>query len=670
MMKSIFGLVAVSTVLAFTASADSTFVTPQRKLDGSFWNLRPPTESPTSAPTSAPSSAPTVSTLAPTFDSTGATTPEVYECQETYLDSDNLNIALVVDLSFSTYNYTFEMGNSPPIGDVNEDGKANTILDAEIQAIFDLLQKIADSESLDNDNCEIGLISFHTYAEYHGQFAPLDGNGNPNEDLKTYIKTNLQSVKSMNEVAETNMGFTNFDDALDTAVNYFEFNATVDRQNLLVFLSDGEPNVRGDDDDESFCAEEVTWWLGDEHVQYNCSNAKDDLKNLIIDIDDKTLNEFCTFDDKNCTFKNPFQDCVRGPAHCFYTKAVMSYESEIAKLEDMGVERLAIGFGQDANVTNGSALWMIDNNPGKNQGVEALHAKNYEQLSFALSNLCILNTEAPTSSPTLTPTSEPTDAPSVNPTAGPTATPTKIPTGAPSQEPTGAPTSGPTAVPTHKPTGAPTVNPTSEPTVSASATPSLRGSSSPTIAPTTAPTEGSTDEPTAFPTHLETAAPTSDFEKNGDDDDDDDDTYLPPQCPQDIVLQHQVGDTDLPDDAIVIVSQDTTSVTVRLSQTYTEESTIGHLFYEYKEDDFNEKCYEKQDLEYEDNVEITIQCLHKNQVATLDLYIADDIENGVLSEGDNATIPKCCHADLNENDAVTKYFLSIKCVSACPESIE
>ena len=645
-------------------------MTPQRKLDGSFWNLRPPTESPTSAPTSAPSSAPTVSTLAPTFDSTGATTPEVYECQETYLDSDNLNIALVVDLSFSTYNYTFEMGNSHPIGDVNGDGKANTILDAEIQAIFDLLQKIADSESLDNDNCEIGLISFHTYAEYHGQFAPLDGNGNPNEDLKTYIKTNLQSVKSMNEVAETNMGFTNFDDALDTAVNYFEFNATVDRRNLLVFLSDGEPNVRGDDDDESFCAEEVTWWLGDEHVQYNCSNAKDDLKNLIIDIDDKTLNEFCTFDDKNCTFKNPFQDCVRGPAHCFYTKSVMSYESEIAKLEDMGVERLAIGFGQDANVTNGSALWMIDNNPGKNQGVEPLHANTYEQLSFALSNLCILNTEAPTSSPTLTPTSEPTDAPSVNPTAGPTATPTKIPTGAPSQEPTGAPTSGPTAVPTHKPTGAPTVNPTSEPTVSASATPSLRGSSSPTIAPTTAPTEGSTDEPTAFPTHLETAAPTSDFEKNGDDDDDDDDTYLPPQCPQDIVLQHQVGDTDLPDDAIVIVSQDTTSVTVRLSQTYTEESTIGHLFYEYKEDDFNEKCYEKQDLEYEDNVEITIQCLHKNQVATLDLYIADDIENGVLSEGDNATIPKCCHADLNENDAVTKYFLSIKCVSACPESIE
>ena len=150
------------------------------------------------------------------------------------------------------------MGNSHPIGDVNGDGKANTILDAEIQAIFDLLQKIADSESLDNDNCEIGLISFHTYAEYHGKFHPLDDEGNPNEVLKTYIKTNLQSVKSMDEVRDTNMGFTNFDDALDTAVNYFEFNATADRQNLLVFLSDGEPNVRGDDDDESNCAEEVT----------------------------------------------------------------------------------------------------------------------------------------------------------------------------------------------------------------------------------------------------------------------------------------------------------------------------------------------------------------------------------------------------------------------------
>ena len=68
--------------------------------------------------------------------------------------------------------------------------------------------------------------------------------------VQSLVPDNLSTVKSLGEMGLTNNGYTNFDSALDQTVHYFQEIATPDRKNLLVFMSDGEPNVRGDGDQE------------------------------------------------------------------------------------------------------------------------------------------------------------------------------------------------------------------------------------------------------------------------------------------------------------------------------------------------------------------------------------------------------------------------------------
>lgn len=482
MMKSFLRLLAVTMALAsYSAEAklrgntDTAAAAGNRKLDGMFSRTpqptplptSPPTASPTDAPSTSPSAAPTgkpsetptaspsskptaaptdqpsVATPSPTAAPTGPVTMSPTMCKESYLSSENLNIALIVDLSFSTYETEFS--SEEPIGDFNGDGKNNTILDAQIVAIKDLLEKISETGTLNNENCEIELISFHTDATSHGVWPPLSDDGSTyNEEMIEYIKLNLRTPTSIDDILETNNGFTNFDAALDEAVEYFQNSATPDRKNLMVFLSDGEPNVRGDGDDEQYCAFETKSWLDDEiHI---CAT---------LNITAGEVSDFCGAN-TDCSAQHDLQDCVRGPNLCQNSEATTQYESELAALDELEVERLAIGIGQDSNVGNGTALWMIDNNPGKDMGILPLQALNLEDLSIYLSSLCILTTEPPTSSPSSSPSESPTKYPTTSPSSSPTATPTKNPT----PEPTGAPSASPTAEPTASPTEAPTLYPT------------------------------------------------------------------------------------------------------------------------------------------------------------------------------------------------------------------
>jgi hypothetical protein len=886
------------------------------------------TDSPTNAPvapTSPPSKSPTKSptSVGPTAFPT--TSPTV--CSNSYLDSESLNIALVVDLSYSTYEKQFS--STVDIGDVNGDGKGNTILDAQVVAIQDMLTSIAISDTLNNSNTEIALISFETDSESHGVWKPLnDDNESFNTELMEYIKMELRAPTSNGEVFNTNNGFTNFDAALDRTVTYFENTASPERLNLLVFLSDGEPNVRGDGDNEMYCADTTVFWNGNNDV-LQCSD---------LNLQPGEMHTICRGDDPDCVENEPYQDCVRGPTECLNSDAVTQYDSEIASLVDLNVARLAIGVGDESNVSQGSALWMIDDNPAKDLGVLPIQALSLEELSTALSHLCILNTDPPTGSPTASPsdsptkspapspsptdtssssptslpsyspttgapTKSPTKSPTVLPTASPTASPTTVsPSASPSEAPSGsyfpssaptdsptkspAPSNAPSSTPTASPSSLPTASPSSSPTTSPSSSSSNGPTSSPTPSPTITPTtsgptfllpdcydgpkliekdssdvqmcyynpdmveindmsstevtiainnvwttntlpeqmqvfvhtngidsvtnngegfqcldnDGSdidiegdneftvecyqesendpffavidvvitdsiicgsnevshpcypddepilescswrivipcdynklcteepssnpsaapilslsdmpSDEPslsassvptTASPTSSPTAAPTAaptdstttesptdviaelfpptdppvspPIDVNGGDDDDDD-TFLPPLgpevCPEDILLLKHDGVTTYPTDAVRIISQDTTTVTVELQQSFTT-STIDYMFYQYNINSFDYKCYEENNVEGGDYIEITIECTHTSQIGLLEFWVADDIENGVLSENDNATIPKCCHPDIPEDTPVTKYYIEIKCVTECPEVYE
>merc|ERR1712072_203806 len=160
---------------------------------------------------------------------------------------------------------------------------------------------------------------------------------------------------------------------------------------------------------------------------------------------------------------------------------------------------------------------------------------------------------------------------------------------------------------------------------------------------------------------------------NGEDDDDVP-TFLPPignECPEDIILIDHQGVTPYVDDSVVILSQDTTTVTVALQQLYTSPSEdIDYVFYNYHTDLFNMKCYEEENIPGRNTIEITIECSRNSQIALLEFWIADDIEKGVLKDGDNAVIPECCHPDVPDQTPVTKYYLEIKCVTRCPEEFQ
>ena len=527
----------------------------------------PPTESPTISP--APSASPSES---PTL------------CSESYLTSEDLNIALVIDLSFSTYEKEFSSEN--PVGDLNNDGKGNTILDAQIAAIQELLVAIADSPSLRNSNSEINLISFSTDAEDHGTWHPLNDAGDSyNPDLMDYIKDNLWAPTSNDEVYETNNGFTNFDAALDVTVDYFTNRATPGRKNLLVFLSDGEPNVRGDGDNEGYCTDTTTFWMDSSTV--HCGD---------LGLAPGERHRFCRGNDPTCAETEVYQDCVRGPNECMNADAVTQYDSEIDALTELNVERLAIGVGNESNIEHGSALWMIDNNPAKHLGVLPLQALDLDELSQYLSSLCILNTDPPTGSPSAAPTASPTTSPA--------------------------------------PSGSPSAPPTTPPSVS------------PTI---------------------ETRLPPVDT--FGEEDPDDDTVYPPNECPSDIHLLSQVGTTPLPEDTIRILDQNTTHVKVEVRQKFTPETaSIDTLYYQYE--NHSSKCYERNDFEGEDTVIITMKCRVTTPLAVLDLWVADDLQNGVLAETDDASIPRCCHPSEPDGTPVSHYVLYIKCETDCPDATE
>lgn len=196
-----------------------------------------------------------------------------------------------------------------------------------------------------------------------------------------------------------------------------------------------------------------------------------------------------------------------------------------------------------------------------------------------------------------------------------------------------------------------------------------------TDAPTSGPSSSPSESPSAAPSLQEAITePPNDLDTLGENDDTTS-NYVPPlgpnECPEDVVLIQQEGVTEYVNDTVVILSQDTTSVTVALQQMYTSPSeSIDHVFYNYRPDPLDMKCYEEENVPGHNRIEITIECVRSSQIALLEYWMADDIGKGVLAEGDNAIIPKCCHPDVPEETPVTKYYLEIKCVSSCPEASE
>ena len=224
-----------------------------------------------------------------------------------------------------------------------------------------------------------------------------------------------------------------------------------------------------------------------------------------------------------------------------------------------------------------------------------------------------------------------------NPTDTPTASPSKSPTNSPSSSPINTPTDTPTDSPSKSPTNSPSSSPTDE--------------------------KEQTDVPTI---------PTIVVDQFGIDDSTEDDTFITPSslCPEDIQLIKQDGVMEYPSDTVTIISQDSSTVTVSLTQTLTASDTdIDYIFYQYQVDTFNMQCYEEDSIAGGEIInEITIDCTESSQTALLQFWVADNIDKGVLSESDDAEIPRCCYPDgVPQGTPVTEYLIEISCVSVCVE---
>jgi len=281
------------------------------------------------------------------------------------------------------------------------------------------------------------------------------------------------------------------------------------------------------------------------------------------------------------------------------------------------------------------------------------------------------HSETPTASPTKAPTNAPTESPSASPSGSfyPSSAPSDTPTKSmyPSSSPTDVPSNEPTNAPTKSPTASPTASPTKSPTASPTVAPTNEPTTLPTASPTASPTKGPTAEPTVSPTYKMTQPP---IDTNGEDDDDD--FFFEGTCPEDVKLLAQNGKTDIDLDRVVnIVSQDTSTVRVALNQGWDqlgdEDIPIDRIFYSFRPDTFDEKCYEETSV-VEGTVfdTITIQCHVTKPFATLEICVVDDLKNELLTIEDDASVPQCCHNEEPEKPTVC-YTIKINCVTECVE---
>merc|ERR1711988_1110896 len=260
--------------------------------------------------------------------------------------------------------------------------------------------------------------------------------------------------------------------------------------------------------------------------------------------------------------------------------------------------------------------------------------------------------ECITSSPTTSP------APTKNPTVSP----------APTKNPTVSPT---TSAPTGEPTKTPTVSPTPSPTVVPTKAPSKNPTASPTKTPTGGPTKNPTSAPTRTPISETTQPPIVEIV-----------TPPPRECIDDGVIVKRIdGATEFPTIptkpvSIVNVGKDgdgRSTVTVVSNQFWNDSSSVDHVFASYKETLYDEVCIEDQDVAGGGMIfdhTITIQCNIMSPWASLKICVVDDLTKNVLTNEDNAEIPKCCYPDIPDGHGTVCYNLQISCSSECVDVVE
>ncbi|MFN7566501.1 MAG: beta strand repeat-containing protein, partial [Microcystis sp.] len=162
--------------------------------------------------------------------------------REDLIQGNPPDIVFVIDVSGST--------SSPfqglAVGDVNNDGTANTRLDAEIAGFIALNNRLV-SQGL--GSARISIVSFESSANQRDMNPTISGiqlTTNPATD------SNNNGIKDVEEILRSLVasGGTNFEIALQKATNTLTSIGTTTGNGNVIFISDGENNAGGSYSDE------------------------------------------------------------------------------------------------------------------------------------------------------------------------------------------------------------------------------------------------------------------------------------------------------------------------------------------------------------------------------------------------------------------------------------
>jgi hypothetical protein len=165
--------------------------------------------------------------------------------------------------------------------------------------------------------------------------------------------------------------------------------------------------------------------------------------------------------------------------------------------------------------------------------------------------------------------------------------------------------------------------------------------------PTASPTAGPSADPSASPTPAVTTAPTI--------------TTLLEDCTSHIELLHTEGETMFDPNAplLKITSHDTTSLNFAVVNTF--RGDLSSTFTMYTTGNYGEyECLQEANvLSQSTTREYTAMCINGNPFTIVRIWALDGTGT-VLGLGDNAVVPKCCHADSMSMPTV-EYTFKVPC---------
>jgi hypothetical protein len=139
----------------------------------------------------------------------------------------------------------------------------------------------------------------------------------------------------------------------------------------------------------------------------------------------------------------------------------------------------------------------------------------------------------------------------------------------------------------------------------------------------------------------------------------------PPQCPPSEPELLGSVETDYPELPIEIISQDTSSVTFTVKNTFKETTTV---FTQYHTGNYGEvECLQEVSVEEGETVDTyTAVCMHNVPVTIVNIWIASTVESGSVIVDDDE-VPGCCYPDQWEQVPTVQFTLKIPCNDPCPD---